>query len=69
MRDLVCTKCEKKQPVSLDRASRVAVTCIQCGTRLRAVTNKNGRLSIEEMEAGEDMAFVAQNSNLKSTGG
>jgi len=67
MRELFCIKCKKEQPVCLDKSSRAAVMCVFCGTRQRARTNKDGKLSLEEMEAAED--FVIEKllqSTLKS---
>jgi len=68
MRNVVCLKCKKEQNVSIDNSCRAIVDCVHCGARLKAVTNKRGRLSIEEMEAGEDIIITLPNQKLKPSG-
>ena len=69
MRELFCIKCKKEQPVSLDTSSRAAMTCVFCGNKQKARTNKNGKLCIEEMEVAEDFAINKLTVNLKASGG
>ncbi|MCL2862105.1 MAG: hypothetical protein FWE22_06820 [Firmicutes bacterium] len=68
MRELFCIKCKKEQPMSLDTSSRAAMTCVFCGTKQKARTNKNGRLSLEEMEVAEDIVIPSK-LNPKPSGG
>jgi len=67
MRDLVCLKCKKEQDVILETSSRAIVKCRYCGAKLRARTNKDGKLSMEEM--AEDIAISSLVPKVKPSGG